>query len=127
MSLDLDLTENAIFNFVFNFIDDSNFKMLRLDTRNLNRTPNALLYNKQKFGWYIVAKADQEQPPEGIINLAVKIDASRKNFLFQVNGDNYKFFKNNREVDLFQEYKEGCNIGWFNENGPVKLSNILIA
>jgi hypothetical protein len=30
------------------------------------------------------------------------------------------------EIDLFSEVKEGLQIGWFNEEGPVKLSNIRI-
>jgi hypothetical protein len=129
LSFDLDLGERAIFNFVFNYIDDSNFNMLRLDNRDSQRTPNALLYSRQKLNWHIVAKANQEQPPEGTMSLKVKIDTTKKRFTFNVNGNNYKFFKDkvkSKEINLFQEYKRGHRVGWFNEEGPVKLGNIHI-
>ena len=128
LSFDLDLGKNAIFNFVFNYVDDSNFKMLRLDNRNHQRTPNSLLYSKQKFHWYIVAKADHEQPPEGVISLKIEIDTEKNRFLYTVNGDNYKFSKEDgKKVDLFQEFKKGLRVGWFNEIDPVKLYNIKIS
>jgi hypothetical protein len=128
LSFDLDLGKNAIFNFVFNYVDDSNFKMLRLDNRNHPRTPNSLLYSKQKFHWYIVAKADHEQPPEGVIGLKIEIDTEKNRFLYTVNGDNYKFSKeDDKKVGLFQEFKKGLRVGWFNEIDPVKLSNIKIS
>ena len=128
LSFDLDLGKDAIFNFVFNYVDDSNFKMLRLDNRNHPRTPNSLLYSKQKFHWYIVAKADHEQPPEGVISLKIEIDTEKNRFLYTVNGDSYKFSKEDgKEVDLFQEFKKGVRVGWFNEIDPVKLSNIKIS
>lgn len=128
LSFDLDLGKNAIFNFVFNYVDDSNFKMLRLDNREHQRTPNALLYSKQKFHWFIVARANHIQPPEGLISLKIQIDANKNQFLFKVNGDNYKFSKEaGEEVDLFYEFRKGLKIGWFNEIDPIKVSNIQIS
>ena len=128
LSLDLELSKNAIFNFVFNYLDDSNFKMLRLDNRNKTRSPNTLLYSQQKDDWYFVAKAAQVQPPEGIIILKIEIDIKNSRFSFRVNGDDYKFYKDsNKEVNLFQEFREGLRVGWFNELYPVKLSNIKIS
>jgi hypothetical protein len=101
--------------------------MLRLDNRNLQRTPNSLLYTKQKYDWHIISEAENKQPPDGTINLSIKIDISKKEFAFIVNGENYKFFKKNREqLDLFQEFQKGLNVGWFNEVNPVKLSSIKI-
>ena len=127
LSLDLELGKNAIFNFVFNYVDDSNFNMLRLDNRKYTRTPNSLLYSRQKDDWYIEATADHVQPPEGIISLKIEIDAKNNRFLYTVNGDDYKFYKDgDKEVNLFQELKEGLRVGWFNESSPVKLSNIKI-
>lgn len=128
LSLDLELGKNAIFNFVFNYVDDSNFKMLRLDNRKGTRTPNSLLYSQQKDDWDIEAIADQVQPPEGIISLKIEIDAKNNRFLFTVNGDDYKFYKDgDKEVNLFQEFREGLRVGWFNELYPVKLFNIKIS
>lgn len=128
LSFDLDLGKNAIFNFVFNYVDDSNFKILRLDNRKHPRTPNSLLYSTQKFHWYIVAKADQVQPPEGVISLKIEIDTQTNRFQYTVNGDNYMFSKEDgKEIDLFQEFKKGLRVGFFNEIDPVKLSNIKIS
>lgn len=128
LQFDLDLGSKALFNFIFNFVDDSNFRMLRLDNREQERTPNALLYSKQKFHWYIVAKADQAQPPQGIIRIAIFINFNERRFTFKVNGHTYKFSsENGKEIDLFSELKKGLRIGWFNEGGPVKLSNIHIS
>jgi len=128
LSFDLDLGENGIFNFVFNYVDDSNFKMLRLDNRDLKRTPNALLYSKQRFHWHIVAEAVDKQPPEGLIGLNIQIHPDKKQFLFTVNGDDYKFLKRTGgELDLYHEFRKGLKVGWFNEEGPVKLSSIQIS
>jgi hypothetical protein len=126
LSFDLELGKNAIFNFVFNYVDESNFKMIRVDNRDSNRTPNSLLYCQQKDDWYIVAKADHVQPPEGIFSLKIKIDDKKSDFIFNVNGDNYKFFKNGKEVNLFQEFRKELRVGWFNEIDPVKVYNIVI-
>jgi hypothetical protein len=105
ISLNVELSTDSIFNFVFNYVDESNFKMLRLDNRDLQRTPNSLLYTKQKYDWHIVGVAENKQPPEGTISLKIRIDTSKKEFAFIVNGENYKFFgKNGEKIDLFQEF-----------------------
>lgn len=128
IKFNLDLGQRALFNFVFNFVDEGNFKMLRLDNREHDRTPNALLYSKQRFHWYIVARADQRQPPAGVISLRIIINFTDRQFTFAVDGTPYKFLKDNgEEMDLFTELKRGLRIGWFNEEGPVKLSNIQIS
>lgn len=123
---ELELGKNAIFNFVFNFADESNFNMLRLDNRDAQRTPNALLSSKQKHHWYIVAEADHKQPPQGLINLRVSIDTSRRRFLFNVNGTDYSFTSKQVTIDLFAQFKEGLRVGWFNEIDPVKIVNLQI-
>ena len=129
ISLNVELSADSVFNFVFNYVDESNFKMLRLDNRDLQRTPNSLLYSKQKYDWHIVGVAENKQPPDGTINLIIRIDISKKEFSFNVNGDKYKFKffrKNGGIIDLFQEFQKGLNVGWFNEVNPVKLSSIKI-
>ena len=123
---ELELGKNAIFNFVFNFVDESNFNMLRLDNRDNPRTPNALLSSKQKHHWYIVAEADQKQPPQGLIHLEVKIDTSKNLFLFNVDGVGYSFANAQGPVDLFSQFKRGLQVGWFNENNLVKIINLQI-
>ena len=123
---ELELVKNAIFNFVFNFVDETNFSMLRLDNRDSPSTPNALLSSKQKHYWYIVAEADQKQPPQGLINLEVKIDTSKKLFQFNVNGVGYSFANAQGAVDLFSQFKKGLQVGWFNEIDPVKIHNLQI-
>ncbi|MHA1651704.1 MAG: hypothetical protein ACTSYB_16045 [Candidatus Helarchaeota archaeon] len=127
ISLNVELSADSVFNFVFNYVDESNFKMLRLDNRDLQRTPNSLLYSKQKYDWYIVGVAENKQPPDGTISLRIQVDISEKKFAFIVNGESYKFFKKDgKKIDLFQEFQKGLNVGWFNEVNPVKLSSIKI-
>jgi hypothetical protein len=125
ISLNIELSKDSIFNFVFNYSDDNNFKMIRLDNRDLPRTPNSLLYTKQKYDWYIVGEAENKQPPNGTINLIIRIDTAKKEFLFIVNGVNYKFFNSNRTI-IDQEFQKNQKVGWFNELNPVKLRNIKI-
>lgn len=107
ISLNVELSTDSIFNFVFNYVDESNFKMLRLDNRDLQRTPNSLLYTKQKYDWHIVGVAENKQPPDGIINLIIRIDVSKKDFSFIVNGENYKFFKKNGKKSIsFKSFRK---------------------
>ncbi len=81
----------------------------------------------KKYDWHIVGVAENKQPPDGTINLIIRIDISKKEFAFIVNGENYKFFrKNGEEIDLFKEFQKGLNVGWFNEVNPVELSSIKI-
>jgi hypothetical protein len=126
LQCELELGKNAIFNFVFNFVDESNFNMLRLDNRDNPMTPNALLSSKQKHHWFIVAEADQKQPPPGPIKLEVKIDTSINLFLFNVTDVSYSFSNTDGTVDLFSQFKKGLQVGWFNEVEPVKVTNLKI-
>jgi hypothetical protein len=126
LSCELELGKNAIFNFVFNFADESNFDMLRLDNRDNQGTPNALLSSRQKHHWYIVAEADHRQPPQGLVNLQVRVDSSKNQFTFNVNGTDYSFNNKNGTIDLFPQFKAGLKVGWFNEIDPVKIINLKI-
>jgi len=127
LAYDVDLGQGAVLNFVFNFVDDGNFNMLRLDSRENTRTPNALLHSRQKYHWNIVYEADSKQPPTGVFGVEISISFTNKEFKFVVDGASYKFFDaKNKEIDLFSELKKGFQIGWFNEEVPVKLSNIEI-
>ena len=128
IEFEIDLDVGGLFNFVFNYRDDSSFKMLRLDSRESTPTPNALLYSKQRHKWNIAGKAEEQNPPQGVFDISIHIDFNEQNFTFSVNGNPYKFFKaSNKEIDLFSELKEGLRIGWFNEERPVKMYNIKIA
>ena len=120
--------ENSIFNFVFNFRDEDSFKMIRLDNRKHESTPNAFLNNSQKHHWYFVAIADQKQPPAGPFNVVIDINKKINKFDFTVKGQKYKFIKKDgNTIDLYNEFEKGLKIGWFNEEGTVKLSNIKIS
>lgn len=123
---EIELGKNGIFNFIFNYADESNFDMLRLDNRDGPKTPNALLSSKQKHHWYIIAKAAQLQPPQGLINLRVTIDMQNRQFLFNVNGADYSFSNKHGPVNLFNGFNKGLRVGWFNEIAPVKISNLQI-
>lgn len=126
LEFDLDLGQKGVFNFVFNFVENGNFKMLRLDNRIGSRTPNCVLDCTQKYIWRVKLLATPNHPPEKAF-FPVKISADFSNKTFSLNADNieYKFtdLKSNN-VNLFTEIKPDLRIGFFNEIGPVKLSNI---
>ncbi|MEE9118432.1 MAG: hypothetical protein V3U02_07550 [Calditrichia bacterium] len=62
--------------------------MLRIDSRNIDRCPNALLHCKQKHYWKVVAEAEEKQPPQGDLSVAINIDCSKKKLDFKVNDQN---------------------------------------
>ena len=127
IEFEIDLDEGGLLNFVFNYLDDSSFKMLRLDNRESTRTPNALLYSKQRYHWNVVGEAEEKKPPQGVFGVSIYIDFNEQKFTFSINGKPYKFFKtNNKEINLFSELKKGLRVGWFNELRPVKMYKIKI-
>jgi hypothetical protein len=59
ISFELDLHTRSLFNFVFNYVDDGDFRMVRLDYRRKLVWPNAVLWSKRKYSWdyYLVANS----------------------------------------------------------------------
>ncbi|MGB2808900.1 MAG: hypothetical protein WBC22_14245 [Sedimentisphaerales bacterium] len=127
LSFDLELPANSIFNFVFNFKDDGNFKMLRLDNRRHPHKPNCLLRCTQRYFWIPIMWAKDTFPPSSkkIFPVDIEIDKSNKLFRFTVDGKEYQFVDDQGKTsDLFAEFTPGLKVGFFNENRPVKLHNI---
>jgi hypothetical protein len=126
LNFDLELPKDSIFNFVFNFVDEGNFKMLRLDNRKDTRTPNSLLHCTQKYFWKPTLIGDPLFPPESLsMSVAINIDFPNEAFSFTVNGGRHNFKNSKGKVkDLFDEIRPALKIGFFNEIGTVKLSNI---
>lgn len=126
LEFDLELGQKGILNFVFNFIEDGNFKMLRLDNRG-TRTPNGVLYCTQRYVWRHILLATPKRPPaKPTIPVKISADFSKREFSLYVDSIRYKFEDlKGKNVDLFKEIKPNFRIGFFNEIGPVKLSNII--
>ncbi len=127
LSFNLELPHNSIFNFVFNFKDDGNFKMLRLDNRRHPDKPNCLLRCTQRYFWIPIMFAKDKHPPlkKAIFPVDIEIDKSKKLFQFKVDGKEYQFVdKQGKISNLFAEFTPGLKVGFFNEIGPVKLHNI---
>jgi len=124
LSFDLELPQRSIFNFVFNFKDDGDFKMLRLDNR--NRWPNCVLHCTQKYSWKVMLFANPVSPPStSPMPVVIKIDFPNRVFTLEVNGYSYSFKdRQGKSRDLFTEISPDLKIGFFNEVGTVKLSNI---
>lgn len=126
LTFDLEFQGKSVFNFVFNYKSDSSYKMLRLDNRRERKTANCLLHCTQKYFWREELFADELYPPnKPVFQVHIEIDTASKLFRFIVDGKSYSF-KNSlkAQVDLFDEYIPGLQIGFFNEVGPVKLHNI---
>lgn len=129
LSFDLELPHNSIFNFVFNFKDDSDFKMLRLDNRRHRDKPNCLLHCTQRHFWIPImdAKDECKCPPSSktIFPVDIEIDKSKKLFQFIVDRKEYQFEDEQKNTsDLFAEFTPGLKVGFFNEIRPIKLHNI---
>ena len=124
LSFDLVLPQRSIFNFVFNFKDDGDFKMLRLDNR--DRRPNCVLHCTQKYSWKEMLFANPGSPPStGLMPVVIEIDFQNRVFTLDVNEDSYSFRDlEGKSRDLFTEIESDLKIGFFNEKGTVKLSNI---
>ena len=126
LKFDLELSKDSIFNFVFNFVDDGNFKMLRLDNRRRRKTPNCLLHCTQKDVWRIIFNADPLHPPKKtLFSVAIEINFPNKTFSFNADGDSYSFKDaGDNIINLYDEIDPNKKIGFFNELGTVKLSKI---
>jgi len=125
-SFGLELSHKSIFNFVFNFKDEGNFKMLRLDNRRHPDKPNCLLRCTQRYVWIPIMSATDKHPPKKeIFPVNIEIDKSKQLFQFKVDGKEYQFVDKQKKIsDLFAEFTPGLKVGFFNEIGPVKLHNI---
>lgn len=125
LNFDLDLPKDSVFNFVFNFAHEGSFKMLRLENRQIYK--NCVLHCTQKYFWRERLIADPESPPDKpVLPVEIKIDFKKKEFIFAVAGTLYSFkdIDTNKIINLFAELKPDLKIGFFNEVGPVSLSNI---
>lgn len=81
----------------------------------------------QKYFWRERLIADPESPPDKLVlPVEIKIDFKNKDFSFTVDGNPYNFKDKDtkRDRNLFDELKSNLKIGFFNEVGPVNLSNI---
>lgn len=125
LKFDLELPKDTVFNFVFNFANEGSFKMIRLDNRAVYK--NCILHCTQKYFWRERLIADPESPPDKLVlPVEIKIDFKNKDFSFTVDGNPYNFKDKDtkRDRNLFDELKSNLKIGFFNEVGPVNLSNI---
>jgi hypothetical protein len=103
--------------------------MLRLDTREEPGSRNCLLRCDQKYFWREIYYADQEHPPvKHLLPVEIKIDFPNRFFSFVVDAIPY-VFKDSKgsPKNLYEEIMPNLKIGFFNEVGPLKISNILIS
>lgn len=127
LSFDLELPPGSIFNFVFNFVNEDNFRMLRLD----NRDPtdpyqaNSLLHSTQREFWVTILRASPKRPlRKPILPVQIRIDFTANMFSLIVDGKPYTF---DRSQNIIDQIQQGLRIGFFNELGTVKLWNICLS
>lgn len=128
ISFNLELSSNSLLNIIFNYVDDGDFKMIRLDNRPLANCPNSVLKSTQKYVWHFTLMADQEKPPEKEqYPVSIKVDIPNRIFELSVDGQPYNFKDlNGNQVQLINHLNPSTRIGFFNEEGPAKLSDITI-
>jgi hypothetical protein len=123
LSFDLEIPHGSVFNFVFNYKDDGNFKMFRLDSRKPNY--NRLLHCSRKYYWRETHHVYPESTTDTSMAVVIKIDFPNQVFSITVSGVLYTFKDLSLNVkNLFGEISPGLQIGFFNEEGVVRLSNI---
>jgi hypothetical protein len=128
LTFDLDLPQNSLLNFVFNYTGEGDFKMLRLDNRHFAPYRNGVLRSSQKYSWNFSLFAVPPKPPsKEKLSVQIDIDFSSNKFDYIVDNLIYKFTDlAGNPKNLFDELHRGKKIGFFCEVGPVKLSNINI-
>jgi len=126
LSFNLELPAKSVFNFVFNFKNEGSFKMLRLDSRCEDNKVNCLLHCTQKYFWRQIYFSGERCPPnKNIFPVKIEINNSSKVFNFIVDGITYEYKNSSGNIiKLINEFIPDCKVGFFNENGPVKLHNI---
>jgi len=126
LKFDLELPQNSIFNFVFNFVNDGDFKFVRLDNRRNPFYTNGMFHCTQKYFWPQILYADPISPPEkSSLSIKIKIEFQKKMFSLDVDGQTYSFKdKQGNPKDLFNEIRPNLKIGFFNEVGTIRLGNI---
>ena len=128
IDFDLNLSHGSLLNFVFNYIDEANFLMVRLDSRTGESFSNMVLESSQKQWWVPILWAVQKSPPkQDLFSVRINIDVPNSIFDFIVNGETYIFMNDNKEEQsLHSLLKKDLRVGFFNEVGPVKLKGIEI-
>jgi hypothetical protein len=126
LTFSLDLPKNSLLNFAFNFVNDSDFKMVRLDSR--ANSHNDVLRSSQKYMFNEILLADPRNPPDKEkFSVEIKIDFSNRLFEFSADGAVYTFKDAAGNArNLFDEIESDKRVGFFNEVGPAKLSNVRI-
>ena len=126
LSFNLELPAKSMFNFVFDFQNEGNFKMLRIDNRRDNNRVNCLLHCTQKYFWRQIHFSRERYPPDkNVFPVEIKINNSRKIFNFIVDEIIHEYEDSSgNTIKLINEFIPDCRIGFFNENGTVKLHDI---
>lgn len=128
ITFDLELSRNSLLNFIFNYVNEGDFKMVRLDNRPITHCPNSVLKSTQKYVWHEILLANPRKPPEKEqFPVRIEIDLPNRVFEFMVDGQTCTFEDSNGNAkQLFGQVTPSTRVGFFNEEGPAKLSNIAI-
>jgi hypothetical protein len=128
ITFNLELSRDYLLNFVFNYVSEGDFKMVRLDNRPLPHCPNSVLKSAQKYVWHESLFANPCKPPKKEqFPVAISMDLPNRVFELTVDGQVFTFKDSSgNQKQLFDQVRPSTRVGFFNEVGPVKLSNITI-
>ncbi|MBN1567222.1 MAG: hypothetical protein JXA73_05220 [Acidobacteria bacterium] len=129
LACDLDFSPSSLLNFVFNYVDPGNFRMLRLDRRPELDCANGILRSSQRYWWDFEFHATpQKLPIKELLHAEIDIDFASNRFACIVDGTTYTFEDPNDHTqrDIFILACRDRRIGFFNEVGTVKISNLTI-
>jgi len=129
IDFNLSLSHDSILNFVFNYNNDGDFKMIRLDSRSDESFYNCVLESSQRYRWKIILRATPESPPErDLFPVRINIDIPNGVFDFIVDDLTYSFQdqKTGKTKPLYTLIRPNFRIGFFNEVGRARCENITI-
>ncbi len=129
LTFELNMQPSSIFNFVFNYRNEGDFKMLRLDNRDDDNPHyvNSILYCTQKQYWHQHLKSKIEKPPPEPALVNLEIDFDKNLFNFSVNKQKYTFTdRAGNDVELHSLIEPRLQIGFFNEIGSVEIKDLEI-
>jgi hypothetical protein len=129
LTFNADISPHGLLNFVFDYTNPGDFRMLRFDTRPDERCRNGVLRSTQRYWWnYELHAVPAKAPANKETHVRIDIDFQTAIFTCIVDGAQYAFINESDGTPsgLSEKVHPGRRIGFFNEEDTVKISNLTI-
>jgi len=129
LSFSADISPHGLLNFVFDYTNPGDFRMLRFDRRPDERCRNGVLRSTQRYWWdFELHAVPAKAPAKEETHVKIDIDFQTATFTCIVDGTQYSFVNESdgKPSALFEKVHPGRRVGFFNEEDTVKISNLTI-